>query len=84
MIIGINVNPPLKNIDIPVTKSAPPKIRLETPFKCVAFPHPKWSNDTTGGEKRLFRGNLASDPNHLLRSKPLPALNIISVQDKGR
>jgi len=50
----------------------------------VAFSHPKWIKDTTGDEKRLFGANLASVPLRLFRAKPLPALNIISVQDKGR
>jgi len=49
----------------------------------VPFSHPKWSKDTTGDEERLFGANLASVPLRLLRSKPLPALNIILVQDKA-
>jgi len=50
----------------------------------VAFSHPKWSKDTTGGEKRLFGANLASVSLGLFRAKPLPAQNIILVRDKGR
>jgi len=46
--------------------------------------HPKWSKDTTGGERWLFWANLASVPLRHLRSKPLPTRNIITVQDKGR
>jgi len=50
----------------------------------VAFSHAEWIKDTTGYEERLFGANFASVWIRLFRSKPLPALNIILVQDKGR
>jgi len=54
-----------------------PTSRTRSP--CVAFSHPMWSKY---GEC-LFGANLASVSIRLFRAKPLPALNIISVQDKA-
>jgi hypothetical protein len=64
-----------------VTGISLPTCRTRSP--CDAFSHPKWSKDTNGDEKCLFGANLASVTLSDLRSKPLPALNIITVQDKA-